>query len=108
MFAGSRTVVKLNGGSSDEPHQRWKRAVLVGIKLRSQSVFVNQAIVVRHLRVAYNGFITVIFLGDHPHVGRSRYGLSLAVTDKKEGKKSTNREDFRLHINKTPARLELA
>jgi GTPase involved in cell partitioning and DNA repair len=40
--------------------------MLIGIELAGKSIFLNQLIVVGHLRIADYLFITVVLFGEHP------------------------------------------
>jgi hypothetical protein len=55
----------------------------------------NELVIVWHLRVAYDGFVTVIFFVDHPDVRRP--GYVLGAGDNCEKHTCEEAESFRRH-----------
>ena len=71
--------------------------MLVGVELRRQTVLLNEFVVVRHLGIAYNGLVAVVFFSDDPDVGGAWNALCVDVTGKDEEDERSNTTRMRPH-----------
>jgi hypothetical protein len=63
--------------------------MLVRVELRSDSISLDELVIVRHLGVTHDVFITMVFFGDHPDVRGSGNVLGAGWKSEEQTRKET-------------------